>query len=154
VVVEGQQVVPAGERIRLAHQLERPAGVGRENAQVLFGVGVEELEHVLARVLHQFGGSHGGGIAGVRVAEHMLAEHLEMLADLGIRIQAAAGVIEVDLLGQVEPGIVRFAQVIERLGGRVAGVGFQEPDEIRLGIGHTASCLYLTTECIRMRNGI
>jgi hypothetical protein len=39
-----------------------------------------------------------------------------------------------------------MAQVVERFGGRVAGVGFQKPDEIRLGIRHTASLGYLTTE--------
>ncbi len=62
VVVKGQQVMPAGEGIGLADQLERAAGVGREDAQVFLGVGVEELEHVFARAFDQFGGGQGGGV--------------------------------------------------------------------------------------------
>ena len=134
--------MPAGEGIGLAHQLERAAGVGREDAQVFLGVGVEEFEHVLARVLHQFGGSQGGGVGGVRVAEDMFAEQLLVLADLRFGIQPAAGVIQIDVLGQVEPGILGGAQLVDGFGGRVAGIGFQKTDEIRLGIGHAASCSY------------
>ena len=58
----------------------------------------------------------------MRVAEYALQQQLLVLFHLRIGIQPAAGVIEVDLSGAVEAGIVRGTQFVQAEGGFVRWV--------------------------------
>ena len=63
---------------------------------------MEELQHILPGVLHKMRGLQGSRVGGMRVAKHMRAQELLVLAKLRFGIQPAAGVIEIDLPGGVE----------------------------------------------------
>ena len=70
VVVEGEQELVSGrERVGLADQLQRVAGVGREHHRVLVGVGAEEVEDAAPASLHEPRAADGGRVRGVGVAE-------------------------------------------------------------------------------------
>src|SRR5262245_41407117 len=56
----------------------------------------------------------------------MTAQHLDVLPHLRIRMQAAACVIEIDLLFFVEAAIIGCAQGVENGGGLVVGILLQE----------------------------
>ena len=54
MVVDAEQVAPAsGERVCLAEELERAAGIGREDGDVLVARCVEKLQYGSARLFDQ-----------------------------------------------------------------------------------------------------
>ena len=59
----------------------------------------------------------------MRVAEDVLIEERRMLENLRFRVQAAAGVIEVNVALVVQSSILAVAKRINRLSGRVFGKG-------------------------------
>ena len=67
-----------------------------------------------AGLVQQARGCQRRGVRRVRVAENVLAEKLLVIAQLALGIQAAAGVIQVDVLASVEAGVLAAAQVVER----------------------------------------
>ncbi len=118
VIVERQQIaVAALERVSLADEPQRPAGVRREDGQVLRRIRVEELEHGPARALHVFRHRRGAGIGRVRIPEDVRGQKSEMTAQLALRVKAAAGVIEVDVVPEVEAAVLGRAKPVERRGG-------------------------------------
>ena len=58
----------------------------------------------------------------MRVAEDTVAEELEVIAKLRLGVQACAGVVQVDVVLRVEPGIFRVAERIEQEGGLVGRI--------------------------------
>ena len=52
----------------------------------------------------------------MRVAEHAAGQQVRVLADLRLGVQAAAGVVEVDVSVAIEPAVVAFAQPVDRVG--------------------------------------
>ena len=75
VVVVGQEIGAAGaERIGLTHQSQSAGRVGHEDDLVLGLVGIEEAPQRGASLLGQLGRGQRGGVVGVRVAQHALAE--------------------------------------------------------------------------------
>ena len=104
VVVEGQQQLVAGlERIRFADQLQGMAGVGGEHHRVLVRRRVEETQDVGAAALDPFAREHRRRVDRVRVAEDVAREIVGVPADHRDRIEAAAGVVQIDLPLLVEP---------------------------------------------------
>ena len=117
---------PGAERVRLADQLERAARVRGEDRDVLVGRGVEELEHGRAGPLDQLGHRGRGRVGRVRVAEDARPQQLEVLAQLRVGVQAAAGVVEIDVAARVEAGELAAAQLVEDRGVGVAWVRTSE----------------------------
>ena len=62
----------------------------------------------------------------VRVAEDVVAEQVKVLAELSLGIQPAAGVIQVDLAGGIQPRVFAGAQVIQRCCVGVGRMGAQK----------------------------
>ena len=62
----------------------------------------------------------------MRVTQHLLAQHLRMFLHLAGSVQAAPGVIEIDLILRVEPGVLHAAQVIQRAGECVIRMTLQK----------------------------
>jgi hypothetical protein len=62
----------------------------------------------------------------MRIAQHLLGQHRRMLLHLAGGIQAAAGVVQVDLILTVEPGELRGPQVVQGQGGGVVRESGQE----------------------------
>ena len=91
-----------------------PVAFGREDAGVLALGGVEVAQHGGARPLHEHGRGRRGGIDRVRVAEDGLAQQAQVLVELRLRVQAAAGVVEVDVAARVEAPVLGCAQLVER----------------------------------------
>ena len=54
-----------------------------------------------------------GQAAGVRVPEHLALQQLRVCGDLRLGVEAAACVIQVDVIVRVQPPVLRRAQVIE-----------------------------------------
>ena len=122
VVVVGQAEHPArAERVRLADELESAAGVGREDDLVVVLRGVEEASHGGAGLVDQRCRRQRRGVAGVRVAEDVVAEKLVVPADLGLRVEPAAGVVEVRVAEAIETRVVAGAQLVD--GARLGVVG-------------------------------
>jgi len=133
VVVEGEQVAAAlRERVGLAHQLERVAGIGCEDRRVLARRRVEVLQHVLAGLFDQVSHRLRGRVVRVRVAEDVARQQRQVAAQLALRVQAAARVIQVDLAGFFQARVVARPQRVERTCGRVARTGAQKPRQGRL----------------------
>ena len=59
-----------------------------------------------------------------------------MLAELGIGLYAAAGVIQIDMLACVEAGIFGGAQVVDTLRGAIGGISLQEGVEFGVCASH------------------
>ena len=121
VVVGGEeQAAAVTERVGLADQAQRRAGVGREHDVVLVGRGVQEPEDRVARRLREAGRGVAGRAGRVRIAEHAGAEQVLVFAELRFRVQGAARVVEVDLVELVEPRVLARPQ---RLDGVAVPVG-------------------------------
>ncbi len=114
VVVEQGQVPALGhERIRLADEPQSTRRVRREDAGVLALGSVEVAQHGSARPLHEHGRGRRRGIDGVRVAVDRLAQDAQVLGELRFRVQAAAGVVEVDVAARVEAPVLGGAELVE-----------------------------------------
>lgn len=135
VVVEGEQVAAAcPERVALANQLERCAGIVGEDAGVFLRVGIEELEDLNTGFLHQAGGLRGGGVVGVRVAKDGFFEKAVVRLELGAGVETRAGVIQVDMPVADELRVFLLSQVIDEGGGCVLRVTL---DKLGVaGVGH------------------
>jgi len=53
----------------------------------------------------------------VRVAEDFVVQQVEVLGELRVRLEAGAGVVEIDVTLRVEPCEVGVAQLLERGSG-------------------------------------
>ena len=62
----------------------------------------------------------------MRVAEHVLLEQLGVPADLGVGVEAAAGVVEVGVLRGVETAVFGRAEVVEHAGPGVLRMRLEE----------------------------
>ena len=123
VVVEGEEEpVARAERVRLADEPQRSRRVRREDGDVLLRIRTEEPEHRVARPLDELRHRRRGRVDGVGVAEDARPQQLEMLRQLRLRVEPGARVVEVDVAGGVEPRVVGGAELVERRGGRVAGM--------------------------------
>lgn len=123
VIVEGEEVTAAlAEGVGFAHQFEGAAGIGGEDDDVLGGVGMEEAQDGFAGAIDAPGGGCRGGVGGMRVAENAGAQHLVLGVDLALGVESAAGVVEVDLPGEVKAGVIAGAQVVQGPGGLVGRV--------------------------------
>jgi hypothetical protein len=127
VVVVGGQQKPATrrQRVGLADQLERARGVEREDRRVVTSA-AKIVENRGTRLLDPARGLRRARVDRMRVAEHLLGQHRRMLLHLTGGIQAAAGVVQVDLILTVEPAVLRGAQVVEGQGRGVVRKSGQE----------------------------
>ena len=126
VVVRAQQQSCARrKRIGLAHQFQGARRVQGEDRRVLAG-GVEVVQHGSTRLLDPARHFGRAGVDRMRIAKHLFAEHLRVLAHLRRRVQAAAGEVQVDLPAGVEPAIFGVTQRIQRAGRCIGRVGVQE----------------------------
>jgi hypothetical protein len=134
VVVEGEQKLVSGsKRVRLPDELQGVAGVCREHHRVLVRVGAEEFENASAAPLDESCARDGCRIRGMRVAEHMPEEQLRVTPHLGLGVEAAACVVEIDMAEGVEPTEVTPTKVVDgartfvlRVCGREGGLGLRE----------------------------
>ena len=69
-----------------------------------------------------------------------------MLAELALGVQAAASVIQVDMLAGVQARVLRGAQIVDQLCIAIGGVSVQKRVEVGSGIRHGGSCVYLTID--------
>jgi len=103
VIVEGEQkAVSRPERIRLTDQTQPPGRVRGEDRHVLVRRRAEELEHRCAGPLDEFGHRRRRRVQRVRVAENVLPQQVEMLAELRVGVEARTGVVEIDVSAGVE----------------------------------------------------
>jgi hypothetical protein len=132
VVVEGEQEAIAGaERVRLAHEMQRPGRVRREDRDVLRRGGPEEGEDRGAGGLDELGHRRRGRVLRVRVAEDAAPQQLDVLDELRLSVEPGPGVVEVDVPACVEPGEVTPAQILEDGRGRLGrGAGHSIHPEI------------------------
>ena len=123
VVVDRQQEAVAGvERVGLADQAQRAGRVGREDRDVLVRRRAEEGEHGRPGLLGERRARRRGRVDRVRVPEHAALEQPEVLTQLGVGVQAAARVVEVDVPGRVEAPVVGLPQRVEQVEGLHAAI--------------------------------
>ena len=79
----------------------------------------EEVEHGRARLLDELGHRRRRRVLRVRVAEDVAPQQFDVLGQLRLGVEAAAGVVEIDL-PPFEAGEVVAAQPLE---GRSAAAG-------------------------------
>src|SRR5438128_971502 len=125
------------ERVGLSDEPQSAGRVRGEDRHVLLERGAEELEHFLACPLGELGHRRRGRVERVRVAEHVRSQQLGMLAELRVRVDAGAGVIEVDVAARLEAGEVAATQLVEYGGG---GVPWMRAQKGRLGCLRQALC--------------
>jgi len=112
VVGREQERGVARKRIGLTYEFERPCSVGREDAEVVLG-GVEEVEHLGPRFLHEFGRHRGSRVDRVGIAMHAGQQAAHVADDLGRTVEATSGVVEVDLPLLIEAGEFIAPQLFE-----------------------------------------
>ena len=147
VVVGGQEEGAApGERIRLPDELERTTGVGGENDRVLVRRGVEEVQDGAPRTVGELRGGAGRGVVRVRVPEDPGAKQLLVLVELRLGVEAATGVVEVDLVLRIESCVLARPQGFDGIGvpggigGRRHGLESRDCRQHVIGqIGHAPS---------------
>ena len=129
VVGRHQQARTLCEGERFANQLQRARGIRREDRRVLVA-GIEVLQHRGPRALDAPRHLARTGAGRVRVAEDVVVQHLAVRTHLRRGMQAAAGVVEIDLPLGVEPAVLAGPQRIEkrcpgvvRPGGEESGGG-------------------------------
>ena len=66
------------------------------------------------------------------IAEDALLEEGEVLADLGFAVKSSASVIEVDLAGMIEAGVITAAQFIEMTGGGIVWKAIEKAGKARV----------------------
>jgi len=69
----------------------------------------------------------------VRIAQDALLQELLVAADLRLRVQAAARVVEVDVAEAIEARVIGGAQLVDRHGG---GEGGEPPQEVLIREGN------------------
>ncbi len=145
VVVERQREAAARcEGIRLADELQCRRRVLREDDGVDVGRRVQELEDQAPRLLDERRGRNRAQAARMRVAEHAAGQQVGVLADLRLGVQTAAGVVEIDMPVAIEPAVVAFAQLVDRVGRCVLRISLDEPVERRV----RAHLLYSTRPAV------
>ena len=128
MVVGGEQEATAGfERVRLADELEGAGRIRGEDDAVLVR-GVEVAQHRRARSVEQRGCRRRGRVDGVWVAEHRRPEQLEVVGELRLGVEAATGVVEVDLPLGVQASVLRRPEPVET-GGVELGMSAEERHE-------------------------
>jgi hypothetical protein len=127
VVVHGKREPAAGrERVGLADQPQRRAGVGGEHAQVLLPRGAEEVADRLPGLLDQLRRGQRGRVIRVRVAQHPVVQQRGVRLDLAVRVQPAAGVVEVHVAGAVQAAVLGPPQPGERAVRVESGIPAEE----------------------------
>jgi hypothetical protein len=118
VVVVARREEPAlrPERVRLADEPQRARGVRREDADVLPRGSVEPAQHGGAGPVHERGRRRRGRVDGVRVAVDAVPHDPQMLLELRLCVEAAAGVVEIDVAAGVEASVLRAAKLVEDRG--------------------------------------
>ncbi len=86
----------------------------------------------------------------MRVAQHLLAQHVHMGLHLAGCIQAAAGVVQIDLVLGVQAGVLARPQCIE-CGG--AGVGGELLEKLVVGWHGEYPICYKNNSCLRNIHG-
>ena len=115
VIVKGQQKVIAGlERVGFANQLERLARIGGEDNRVLVGIRREEPEHASAAPLECVRARARCRTERVRIAEHVRHQQIGVPPNLRLGVEAAAGVVDVDLVETIEARELAGSQIVER----------------------------------------
>ena len=104
VVVVGSEHEPRprAEPERLGDQAHRAARVGRKDHLVLARIRREERERQAAGILNDLRAAKRRDALRVRIAEHRSREELEMATHMRLRVQRAAGVVE-----------IRFARTVQ-----------------------------------------
>src|SRR3954471_20092944 len=120
VVVDRQrELAAATERVTLAYELDRTAGIHGEHHVVHGVVCIEELEHTRARSLQEGGAASGGVALRVWVPKHPFDEKISMRVQLRFCVERAARVVEVREPQAIEPRILtdskRFEEGLARL---------------------------------------
>ncbi len=124
VVIHGKhEAGHSPEWICLTDQAARAGGVRREDDRVFGGRSVEIAEHRRPGLLDELGGRAGCRAFRVRVAETPAAQPPGVRAQLRVRGEAGAGVVEVGVPARVEIGVFAGAQVIEPGSSRVVRIG-------------------------------
>ena len=124
MVVEGEQVAAVcAKRVGLADEPQRPACVRSEDDSVFVWRGVEEVQDVGPRPFDEARHRLGGRVGRVRVTVDAFAEQLEVVAQLALGVEAAAGVVEVDVPELVEAAVLAGAEPVEHARFSVGGVG-------------------------------
>ena len=126
VVERRQEAVLRPERVGLADEPQGAGGVGGEDAGVLVLGRVEPAQDRVARLLDEHRRGRRRGVHGVRVAVDRVAQHLLVRLELGGRVEAAAGVVEIDVAGDVEASVVGRAKLVDDGGLAEGRIGFQE----------------------------
>src|SRR5262249_29777575 len=99
------------------------------NHCIFLRICVKELQNVLTRTLYKSGCGKRNRISGMRIPENVRLQQLMMISQLRLGIETGPGVIEVDVLTQVQAGINQGMNAIDFLRAAV----------FREGIG---SCLH------------
>ena len=115
VIISHQAEVAARlERITLPDQLQCSAGIGGENDRVLIGIGPEIAQYILSGLLHEMGRGQGGGVLGVGIAQHRVAEKGRVLPHQPIGIEPPARVVEIHMPLLVQSAILPLTQLAQR----------------------------------------
>ena len=126
IVLRQDQSGPRAERVGLPDQPARAGGVRGEDGDVLLRRRVEVREDRTPGPLDQFGRRGRGRVLRVRVPEDTAADPLGMRGQLRLGRQARAGVVEVDMPGRVEVGVLGGPQPVKQRRAPVAGIRGQE----------------------------
>src|SRR5690606_33354668 len=92
------------------------------DGKIFARVGVKEFENIFARAFDKFSGGKRSGIGRMRVAEDAFVKELVVLSNLRLGVDAAARVIEINVLPRVEAGIIALAEFVDFGGLFVSGV--------------------------------
>ena len=131
VVVRQDQLRPRPERVRFAHQPASARGVGGKDSDVFLGWGVEMGEDRYPGALDQIARLGRGRVLRMRATEAPSTGPLDMGAELRLRWQTGAGVVQINVAAGIEVGVFRGPQAVKRPGTPIAGVGRQETGRLR-----------------------
>jgi hypothetical protein len=114
VIVDGEDARGVRrKRITLSDQFDRCGRIRGEDHIVRAFIDIEKTQQCFARRVNDLSAGARWPMLRMRIAEHPFAQQLVMRADLRLRVQRAAGVIEIHVILAIEPRKLARAQFRE-----------------------------------------